>query len=219
MTTSSRTWAIIGVVGATSGATPALVQTANDVGALIAAAGHAVLTGGHHRRHEQSVKYGALDGAIRSTPKHGVVRLIGIVPKGISAKLSPPIKGIQIEVQNNQDALRFVYVHTQLESEDRDAITGQTVDALIALTGKDGTAREVTAALKAGRPVIFLNSLSDLKPYIKADLPTLLLEAKDSRSAVDMALAALGVGTAAQSLQGNFPDLKGEFERAIDSIT
>jgi predicted Rossmann-fold nucleotide-binding protein len=207
---TTRTWAIIGVVGKSNSEKDELLQLAEKVGREIATKEHehAVLTGGHHLRSERSVKYHALLGAKKVAQTGKRVRLIGIVPKNISRELKPPVKNISVETPPNpNDPLRYAYVHTQLESKDRDAITGQAADVLIALEGKSGTPREIAAALIAGRPVVFLNSLKVLEPLVKAELekqgassvfPNKPLEATNEVRSVEMALNAIGWDTPSQ---------------------
>ncbi|HEX6039861.1 hypothetical protein [Longimicrobium sp.] len=215
----SRNWAIIGVVGATQGATPALVTLAQAVGMEIAMNGDAVLTGGHHRHSEQSVKFAALQGAVNVTggPAPRRVRLIGIVPRSISRALKPQVTTISVETQPSRaNPLRYLYVHTQLESPDRDPITGQAVDALVALTGGAGTAREVSTALGLGRPVVFLDSWTTLKPLLKRSVvPSQPLKAANALQAVTIIRTELRVGTANPSLTGTFPDLKAAYEAGL----
>ncbi|OYU32375.1 MAG: hypothetical protein CFE39_03870 [Comamonadaceae bacterium PBBC2] len=161
---SLRSWKTIGVVGKSNTKDHGLLANAYKVGAHLSRLGHAVLTGGHHRHVESSVKYQALLGAISLQNEMSCVRLIGVVPKNISAQLRPPITVRRIESDDGPSMkLRYIYIHTQLKSEERDPITGEVADALIALCGESGTPREVAAALMAGRPVVFFNSLEFLK--------------------------------------------------------
>jgi len=161
---SNRSWAIIGVVGKSnlteSRENNEFLQLAENVGREIAKAGQVVLTGGHHGLFEYAVKYRALKGALNwSNESSAIVRLIGIVPKSISKKLANNGWSFTRPVERRkQRNIHWLYCHTGLESELRDPITGQTVDALIVMYGENGTKREVKAAETAGTPIVFLKS-------------------------------------------------------------
>lgn len=213
-----RDWAIIGVVGKTykddlPSNAGELLAMAEQVGARLATHDQpvAVLTGGHHLYSETSVKYRALAGAKDSNAS--LVRLMGILPNTISRQLEPPISSIQITAEAT-GRFRNLYAHTQLPSPKRDWITGEVVDALIALEGESGTPREVAAAIKAKRPVVFLNSLAVLRPKIQAiephlELPANPIEATTAEEAVDAVLYAVGLLSDNQEsqLRGKFPDV------------
>jgi predicted Rossmann-fold nucleotide-binding protein len=209
---AGRHWAIIGVVGKSNTEDEQLLKDARSVGEAIARQGHAVLTGGHHERPEASVKYYALKGARDVANEVEYVRLMGVLPSGTSHRLRPPVQNVTIKTHDAPHNLRYTYVHTQLTSEERDAITGQIADVLIALRGKSGTPREVAAALIAGRPVVFYNSLQALEEEIIRGLETArergIRTARDFdlqprtvdsvEEAVERALAAIGHGMSSQ---------------------
>jgi predicted Rossmann-fold nucleotide-binding protein len=216
---STRSCAIIGVVGRTFGAKDLdangdlpipdrdLLQLAQDVGQQIAAHKHVVLTGGHHKNPEKSVKYRALVGATQVSP----ARVIGILPASISEAVE--VKPVAAYLKPNEPALRCLYVHTGLPSDKRDRLTGNAVDALIALRGKSGTPREVDAALAADppRPVVFLNSWDVLQPLLSRP-PTILLLAKTTEEAVTKALNAVGLrDSPTPRLEGCFPPTFDEY--------
>jgi predicted Rossmann-fold nucleotide-binding protein len=209
---STRSRAIIGVVGRTFDAKVLrrdsdlpipdreLLQLAQDVGELIAAEEHVVLTGGHHKSPETSVKYRALVGAADVSPD--TARVIGILPKSISVAVR--VKPVDACLTLNEPPLRCLYVHTGLPSKQRNPLTGNAVDALIALTGQSGTPQEVDAALAARRPVVFLRSWKVLQPLLRRP-PTDLLLAETANEAVEKALKAVGLQ------DGRTPSLKGRF--------
>jgi len=236
MTVSRRSFAIIGVVGRTFSKTPlaeepGLVRVAREVGAAITKKHHAVLTGGHHERKETSVKYCALKGAIdeaSSTRSSRPARLIGIVPIDISESLELPVKGRQVVTDAAQGGpIQHIYVHTALPSEQRDKITGEAADVFIALEGKSGTPRELAAAIDAGRPVVFLNSLATLEPLVKAELkilrsqrpfPSAPIQASSPDEAVDKALNEIAWNTSEPQLKGLCPMLKSEFSQGLEAM-
>jgi predicted Rossmann-fold nucleotide-binding protein len=198
----NRTFAIIGVVGKTYGdndkVDKKLLNLAEELGGKIAEAGQAVLTGGHHEWSESSVKYRALIGAQKVATRHRPVRLLGVLPKAISEGLEPPVRRVQLEVHSEaDDPVRFMYLHTGLKNRERDPITAQSADGMIALTGTGGTAREVAEAIKARRPVVFLNSLSEgLETMIRSELkdvpfPSSPIRATEQWEAVAKVLAAI----------------------------
>jgi len=232
MTSAStpRAFAIIGVVGKTITTNPTqarqlsadeldLLSLAEQMGTAIATAGCAVLTGGHHERPEASVKYRAMIGAKQVADAGGMARIIGILPESISKALNPRENRV-IVLPSSSNNLRCVYVHTQLASERRNPITGQAVDVLLALRGGPGTAQEVAAALSAGRPVVFVDSLEVLGPLVTrhVSLPASPLEAPDAQTALEAALAAIGWQTSSRQLNGEYPDFKAEYERGLGSL-
>ena len=200
-----RSCAIIGVVGSTyskdrravpklSDDEQAVLRLACQVGAQIAARDLVLLTGGHHACPEASVKYESLDGATKS----GGCRVIGVLPKSISHG-----RGARsVDAVLDQ---RSLYVHTQLESHERNPLTGQAADVLIALQGGSGTAEEIGHALCAGRPVVFLDSWSVLKPLL-SDPPADPVTATKADEAVDKGLGAIGWNSPSPQLTGRFPD-------------
>lgn len=225
----NRSFAIVGVVGRTVNTTPTpqqakLVRVACSVGDAITQAGHAILTGGHPGRAEASVKYSALIGAISKARETAPARLIGILPKSISLALEPPTKEPGIFVHSVLgDPVRELYVHTMLPSKERDAITGQTADVFIALAGQSGTPREVAAALDAGRPVVFLNSLDVLEDNVRRKLqkvafPSSPIVADSPADALEKALAAIGWDKSHLQLGGRCPFRPEEFDRDLQRL-
>lgn len=207
-------YAIIGVVGASRKplASAQLHGLAGQVATAIVAARHAVLTGGHHLALGTAgtdVKAGAIRAVLAKATAGEVVRLMGIVPGPTSRRLPSPITTISIEPSaghvHRPSNVKYLYAHTQLESEKRDWITGEAADALIALVGGDGTVREVDAAIAAGREVVFLDSWTTLGGKL-AKAPRVLLTAASPAAAVAAALAAIAWGTKAQKLEGSFPE-------------
>ena len=215
----NRSHAIIGVVGSTFTTNPrklkpdnelpdeqrGLVQRAQEVGRLLAAQ-HIVLTGGHHTRPETSVKYRALVGAAEV----GGGRVIGMLPDKISEELKVDKPHVLLELK--EPPVRSLYVHTQLTSPQRNGLTGNAVDALIALAGETGTASEVDAARAATprRPVVFLRSWSVLQPLLACP-PANPILAETAPEAVMKALDALGVPGGAPRLEGRLPDTYAEY--------
>jgi len=226
-TRTSRSWAIVGVVGKSKSDDPTLLADAKAVGEAIAIDGQAILTGGHHQWREESVKHYALLGAYKEA-KNRCVRLIGVLPKNISTRLNPAFEIFKMHTNDNpQDNVRWLYVHTQLENKDRDAITGRVADVLIALAGEKGTSREIAAALIAGRPIVFFKSLLSLRNGVVAELenqnPNVKfsqqpLEATCAKEAVSMALRAIEHGTSSQRLNGCYPSKNAEFEAALRTM-
>lgn len=168
---------IIGVVGASdpATATAALCGLAHAAGRALADAGYAVLTGGHHKWREPSVKWSALDGA-HAAAKERRVRILGVVPAKISDRLTPKFGTVGIEYECSElegGGLCSLYAHTRLRSQERDWINGSAVDALVALRPGQGggTLREVEAALTANKPVVFLNSWEHFERWCEARFP------------------------------------------------
>ena len=235
-TNSSRSFAIIGVVGRTFSKKPLinepdLVHVARKVGAAITREHHAVLTGGHHERKETSVKYCALQGAIdeaRSSSSSRPARLIGIVPIDISMSLNPPVEGQKVVAYATpDDPIRYLYVHTARPSEQRDEITGQTADVFIALEGQSGTPREVAAAINEGRPVIFLSSFTVLEPLVRAELrrskskfpfPSEPIQASSPEEAVTKALEVVALDALPPQLKGLGQILQTDFSQGLQAM-
>lgn len=169
------TRALVGVFGRTDEKNPKdgevaraaadddLFKMAASVGEELTRRGHVVLCGGSHRRPEVSVKYAAIFGALRTATEESFARVIGILPKDISKVTHPKENTAFIEYDtDHRQKLRYAYLHTFLDNEQRDPITGASPDVVIALTGVRGTPREVAAALKSYLPVVFLNSDANL---------------------------------------------------------
>lgn len=232
----TRARAVIGVVGKTISITfkedeeldpkeLVLVEAAEQVGREIAVEEHVVLTGGHHLRPEVSVKYRAMHGAANAGK---TARLVGILPKGISRALATRVEDVGVEADASGQ-LRYVYVHTQLSSEERNPINGQAPDVLIALYGGGGTIQELEEALRSERAVVFLNSWDVLGKKLASGLrPEKPLKATSAPEAVKMALKAIACGTPSPGLNGRFPDpfpllanysrIAKDYERALLSV-
>ena len=89
-------------------------------------------------------------------------------------------------------------MYTGLKSSERDLITGGAPDMLVALWGTGGTAKEVAAAMDAGRPVVFVDSFRSLAPLLEvalkdfdADLPTDPTVVPTPEKAVEFVLRSL----------------------------
>jgi len=199
----SKQVVIIGVIGkshldASNRDNQALLFTAHRIGQLIAQRGAIVLTGGHHAVWENSVKHYALLGALAAANYGLSARLIGILPEAISSMISTNVDR-HVECIDLTDPKRCcVYVHTQLESSERDVKTGATVDVMIALRGRSGTSREAAATLKAKRPVVFLNSWRVLERAILEQMgdQNSVSEAREARRIVEVSSAGEAVDQA-----------------------
>jgi predicted Rossmann-fold nucleotide-binding protein len=210
---TERSCAIVGVVGSTistglvddselDDAQRALLQQAQAVGALIARERQVVLTGGHHKRVEASVKYRALVGALDAGTETEPARVIGILPVKISATVGVGEVAVKSVTTGSP---RSVYVHTQLKPAERNPLTGSAPDVLIALEGGKGTAQEVSAACKVDRPVVFLSSSHRLRPLLTC-VPRRSYDAETPDEAVAKALDAIGLSSSSPRLDGRFPD-------------
>lgn len=125
--------AIIGVMGP-SACTAELAAKAEELGRLIAAAGHTLLCGGGSGVMEASAK------GARS--QDGLT--VGIMP-GRDAADSPPNPYIQVPVYTGM-------------SEARNLVNVLTADVVVAVGGAYGTLSEIALALKCGKPVLLLDS-------------------------------------------------------------
>lgn len=188
--------AIVGIVGKTGPPVDRKHLTnATKIGRGIAEAGHVVLTGGHADKEEPSVKFHALLGVLRAADEGHQVRMVGILPKTVAGHTGP-----EVEDWTSPDGdARGAFLYTGLTSAERCLISGGAPDALIALWGTGGTAKEVAAALDAGRPVVFVDSFLELEPLVKVALgefgvqaiPGDLVVETTAARAVDEALGAL----------------------------
>lgn len=179
-----------------------LLDSAWIVGNLIAKSGNIVLTGGHHGFEEESVKHYAILGAFGAGKVDRTVGVIGIPPGRISTTLGKATG--EVEKGSSSDGIcHWVYPHTGLSSGDRNPLTGQTPDILIALHGEKGTPQEVSEAIKAERLVVFLNSWESLRIKLTATPKKGQLHtAKTEEQAVKQALRLVGPGV---QLRGGFP--------------
>jgi uncharacterized protein (TIGR00725 family) len=209
--------AIIGVIGKSDTRDTHLLKLARDVGRSIALAGHIVLTGGHYRGSDESVKHYALLGAKSVATAGGTARAIGILP----AKLSKDLRytGGMIESSIDRDGrFRYFCLHTGLTSEQRNLITGSAPDVLIAMYGENGTAQEVSIAIHALRPVVFLNSLAEITrrlPKFHVSVPAGTTDATTAGQAIKRAQDAIARKDAAERPpQDQFPDAYPELKAA-----
>jgi hypothetical protein len=167
---SVKSSGIVGIVGKSylPSKSPYLTDAA-VIGRGIAEAGYIVMTGGHVEADDLSVKHHALVGARDAGDMHHPARLFGILP-GIRSGHSGP----DVETWVSKDGLaRGAFMYTGLKSSERDLITGGAPDILIALWGTQGTAKEVAAAIDAGRPVVFVDSFCSLAPLLEVALKDL----------------------------------------------
>lgn len=195
-----------------------LIESAWSVGKLIAMSGNIVLTGGYHKFSEKSVKHHAILGAFDAAKADRKVGVLGIPPSKISTARGKTIG--TIEQNSTSDRLcSWVYPHTGLSSEERNPLTGQTPDVLIALEGEDGTPQEVSEAIKAGRQVVFLNSWAVLKDKLTA-APRELHIATTEQQAVELALRLTGPEIQLRGgFPSNYPLLSSDFCRRAQDAT
>jgi uncharacterized protein (TIGR00725 family) len=113
-------------------ASPQELQSAEDVGAGLAARGVVVVTGGLG---------GVMEAACRGA-KEGGGRTVGILPGDDRAAANPHVD---------------VAIATGL-GEARNALVVRAADALIAVGGAYGTLSEIALALKTGTPVVGIRS-------------------------------------------------------------
>ena len=205
--------AIIGVVGSSNvdvicPSMRKLLKSAWRVGRLIAAEGHIVLTGGHHKVAEHSVKHFALLGAFDSEGTERRVGVIGIPPAHFSTS-----KHVKISARRNEKyapddgSLGWVYIHTLYDSEKRNPLNGKTPDVMIALSGGPGTVQEMQEALNVGRRVILLKPYSDEQQKILSCHPEDVFEVGSESEAVEKAIALVGKG----EFPGSYRNLGMEF--------
>jgi uncharacterized protein (TIGR00725 family) len=146
----------VAVIGA-SDATSWELETAEELGRLLAGAGAVLVCGGLG---------GVMDAAARGCRDAGGTS-IGILPGDDRTLASPHLT---------------VAVATGF-GEARNAIVARSADAVIAVGGEFGTLSEIALALKMGTPVIGLGTWElgrdDLErdPIVRADTPASALEA------------------------------------------
>lgn len=110
---------------------------------------------------------GVMEAAARGAQKAGGLT-VGILPGPDGREANPWIEAA---------------VATDL-GEARNAVIVRTADAVVAVGGEFGTLSEIALALKMGKPVVSLRSWK---------VHETIMEAKDPREAVAMALASIGV--------------------------
>jgi hypothetical protein len=76
------------------------------------------------------------------------------------------IKGVQVETDTIPPQ-RYLYAHPQINSGERNQITGGVADVLIALNGEDGTVQEISWAFFYKKPIVFLNSYVALELWAR----------------------------------------------------
>jgi uncharacterized protein (TIGR00725 family) len=150
----------VAVIGA-SNATDWELQTAEELGRLLAAQGCVLICGGLG---------GVMNAAARGAESQGGVS-IGILPG-----------------DDRNDASRHLTVAIASGfGEARNAIVARSADAVIAVGGEFGTLSEVALALKMGTPVIGLGTWElgrddlDSDPIIRAETPAEAMEALSQR--------------------------------------
>lgn len=150
----------VAVIGA-SNATDWELQTAEELGRLLASQGCVLVCGGLG---------GVMNAAARGAERAGGVS-IGILPGG-----------------DRNDASRHLTVAIASGfGEARNAIVARSADAVIAVGGEFGTLSEVALALKMGTPVIGLGTWElgrddlDRDPIIRAETPEGAMEALSQR--------------------------------------
>lgn len=122
---------IVAVIGAAE-ASAREKKIAREVGALVAAEGWVLVTGGLG---------GVMEEASRGAHEGGGL-VVGILPQGSAAKANP---FVGIPIATNMGHARNV-------------IIAHTADALIAIGGGMGTLSEIAIALKLGKPLFGIES-------------------------------------------------------------
>jgi uncharacterized protein (TIGR00725 family) len=122
---------IVGVMGSGADDDPALLRTAEDLGAAVAGAGWVLLNGGR--------RTGVMDASARGAARAGGL-VVGVLPD-----------------DHTHDASTHLDVAIRTGMGDaRNVINVLSSDVVIALPGGAGTLSEVALALNAGRTVIAL---------------------------------------------------------------
>lgn len=158
---------VIGVMGAGENATPRAVVRARQLGALIAAEGWVLLTGGRGT--------GVMDAASRGARDAGGL-VVGVLPGTDGAEAS--------------EAVDVVLV-TGLGSA-RNNVNVLSSDVVIACGSLEaGTLSEVALALKAGKPVVVLTEDDEGLSFLQRTGRGRLRAAGDPEEAVALARSAL----------------------------
>jgi uncharacterized protein (TIGR00725 family) len=158
---------IVGVMGPGGGATEEVVCAARELGALIAAEGWVLLTGGRAS--------GVMEAASRGAKEAGGLT-VGILPADDLTGVSP---FVDIPVLTGM-------------GQARNQINVLTSRVLIACGTGAGTASEIALALKARRPVILLCATDEARAFFHALGGDLLHVADSPREAVRIARNLLG---------------------------
>lgn len=148
---------VISVIGGTSSPGEAALDMARGLGSSIVSERCILLTGGKLDRDERSVKATAMCSAVDSGKPGLSAGAIGILKKDTE----DPLVGLQPHAVNPSGHL--LYLYTGVSSYERNVLTGGLADVVIALQGGEGTLSEVAYALECARPLVFLNSWSDLR--------------------------------------------------------
>jgi SLOG cluster4 family len=196
-----------------------LLAQAKEVGSLLTRLQHVVLTDGTLCRPEISVRHFVLRAAERGGVDSATARLASILPNDES--LAQGLGDACYERVKSKRAT-IVHLHAVLSALERETVLGTAADVFIALAGGRNTARKVAAAIEAGRPVVFLNSLEQLAEATRKErsanrhnrrlFPASRLTATDAKSAVEIAL---------QVVQRNpfRPELRGAIRRYEDMLS
>jgi uncharacterized protein (TIGR00725 family) len=157
----------VAVIGSSEAATEQL-RNARRIGRLLAESGATVVTGG---------RGGVMEAACQGACRAGGLTL-GILPGG-SALESPPNPYVQVPVFTGM-------------GEARNVIVVRTAGAVIAVGGGYGTLSEIGLALKAGRPVILLDSWGFTPAAPAPEWEALVHTAENPQHAVELAIALAG---------------------------
>jgi uncharacterized protein (TIGR00725 family) len=144
---------LIGVVGGSKNVSGEVFAQAKTVGLEIVTQGHLLVTGGEPLTQDNTVKDGAMDGSLDFTGRGGLVSLYPSKTLPIDSVLEPVL---------NYPHMQHLLLTTGMEPDARNLLTGGLPDALIVLPGGPGTCSECAYALQARKPVVFLNSWSQL---------------------------------------------------------
>jgi hypothetical protein len=161
----------IAVAGAGTAAVPRDLETAEEVGRLLAQSGAVLICGGLG---------GVMEAACRGAGMAGGMT-IGILPGTDRSESNPWVQ---------------IAIATGL-GEARNSLVASSADALIAVGGEYGTLSEIALALKWSKPVIGIGTwhlTSDVTR--RTDDP--IKRALDARSAVTLAVAEISQGHASE---------------------
>ena len=152
---------VIGVVGGTTGAKEDALRLAESIGTSIAKSRSILITGGEADKDEPSVKAQAMCAALSAATPTMPVGAVGVIPK----KLRNP--AVQLTSWAASSSAYCLYLYTGVSSHERNILTGQLADVLIALPGEKGTLSEIAYAINANRPIVFLDSWQELRSYFQ----------------------------------------------------
>ena len=159
---------IIGVVGHTGESTEKLATLAAQVGLQITEREVILLTGGEPKA-VKPVKDAAMYGAESHGSKKG--RLISILPR----------QGRAAATIHQRDKSTHLRIDTLLSSHERNVINGRSADVVIALQGGPGTLSEIAFANDAQTPLVFLDSLLQLRQRFDSEKQKLMEIIEDAR--------------------------------------